>query len=66
MKKGFDNDKYVKIQSEKIKERFKTNVYKSLTLPLKTSNKKYISHIIGNIPIVIILSLLKEYFISSS
>ena len=23
MKKGFDNDKYVKIQSEKIKERFK-------------------------------------------
>ena len=23
MKKGFDNDKYVKIQSKKIKERFK-------------------------------------------
>ena len=25
----------------KIKEKFKINVYKSLTLPLKTSNKKY-------------------------
>ena len=30
MKKGFDNDKYVKIQSEKIKERF--NIFDKLYL----------------------------------
>ena len=59
-------DRKIEEANKKIKERFKIRVYKSFTLPLNTSNKKYINHIIGNIPIVIILSLLIIFFMSSS
>ena len=44
MKKGFDNNKYVKIQSKKIKERFKLfdkPLYESyLSIHLKKDNKQ--------------------------